>query len=46
MVWVALAVWAVVFVAPIRRAIEVVRGEGTPNSAAVDELSASEGTAV
>ena len=44
-VWVALAVWAVVSVALIRRGIEVVRAEGTPNPAAVDELSASERTA-
>ena len=45
-VWVALAVWAVVLLALIRRAIEVVRGDGTPNPAAVDELGASERTAV
>jgi tellurite resistance protein TehA-like permease len=45
-VWFALAVWAVVLLALIRRAIEVVRGDGTPNPAAVDEISASERTAV
>ncbi len=44
-VWVALAVWAVVFVAMIRRAVAILRLEGPPNPAAVDEPRPSERTA-
>jgi hypothetical protein len=33
-VWVGVASWAIVFVAMIGRAFEVVRGEGSPDAAA------------
>jgi hypothetical protein len=41
-VWVALAVWVVVFVAMIRRAIEVVGGEDTSAAPTVDQRTSSE----
>ncbi len=45
-VWVALGVWAVVFAAMLRRAIDVVRGGGTTTTARpVEELSSSDHTA-
>ena len=44
-VWVALAVWAVVFAAMIGRAIQIVRADGEPNPRDANELTSSKPTA-
>jgi tellurite resistance protein TehA-like permease len=43
-VWVALAVWAVVFVAMIVRAIDLLRGAGGPSARPVDRLTSGDRT--
>jgi tellurite resistance protein TehA-like permease len=44
-VWVALAVWAVVFAAMIGRAIQIVRADGAPNPRGAKELTSGKPTA-
>jgi hypothetical protein len=44
-VWVALAVWAVVFAAMIGRAIQIVRADVEPNPRGANELTSSKPTA-
>jgi tellurite resistance protein TehA-like permease len=44
-VWVALAVWAVVFAAMIGRAVQIVRADGEPHPRGADELTSGKPTA-